>query len=110
LETFVKSKVTMIVNAPLKLGKTIGLVLYWFVDGANANIIANRFNLGAFTMRKYVDIVINALVSKDKLFSRYIFIFHGISLFKIMDGIFLHVAYPMFMVLLMRHIFHFPKS
>jgi hypothetical protein len=28
LETFVKSKVTMIVNAPLKLGKTIGLVLY----------------------------------------------------------------------------------
>jgi hypothetical protein len=100
LEPSVKSKVTMIVNAPLKHGKTIGLVLYWFADGANANIIANRFNLGGFTMHKYVDIIINVLVSKHKLFSR----------FKIMDGIFVHVAYPMFMVLLMRHIFHYPES
>jgi hypothetical protein len=65
LEPFVKYKVIMIINAPLKLGKTIGLVLYWFADGANANIIANRFTLGAFTMLKYVDIVINALVSND---------------------------------------------
>jgi hypothetical protein len=28
LKPFVKSKVTMFFNAPLKLGKTIGLVLY----------------------------------------------------------------------------------
>ncbi len=52
----------MFVNAPLKLGKTIGLVLYSFAYGANANIIVNRFNVGAFTMHKYVDIVINVLV------------------------------------------------
>jgi hypothetical protein len=45
-------------------------------------------------MHKYVDIVINALVSKDKLFSRYIFIFHGISLFKIMDGFFFACGLP----------------
>jgi hypothetical protein len=80
----------MFVNAPLKLGKTIGLVLYSFAYGANANIIVNRFNVGAFTMHKYVDIVINVLVSKD--------------------GFFLHVAYPMFMELLMHHIFHFHES
>ncbi len=43
LKPFVKSKVTMFVNAPLKLGKTIGLVLYWFADGVNANIIADRY-------------------------------------------------------------------
>jgi hypothetical protein len=65
LKPFVKSKVTMFFNAPLKLGKTIGLVLYWFPDGVNANIIANRFNLRAFTMCKYADIVINVFVSKD---------------------------------------------
>jgi len=61
-------------------------------------------------MCRYVDIVINVLIFKDKLFSRYIFILHGICLFKIMDGFFLHVAYPMFMVLLMCHIFHFLES
>ncbi len=29
----------------------------------------DRFNVEAFTMPKYVDIVVDALISKDKLFS-----------------------------------------
>jgi hypothetical protein len=39
-------------------------------------------------VRKYVDIVVNALISKDKLFSRYIFISHGSCLLRIMHGFF----------------------
>jgi hypothetical protein len=59
----------MFVQASLEPIKAIGLVLYRFAHGVSANIIANRINVGASTMRKYVDIVVNALISKDKLFS-----------------------------------------
>jgi hypothetical protein len=59
----------MFVQALLEPRKVIGLVLYRFAHGVNGNIIANRFNVGAFTMRKYVDILVNALICKDKLFS-----------------------------------------
>jgi hypothetical protein len=69
LEPFVKSKVTMFVKAPLKLRKAIGLVLYQFAHGVNTNIIVDRFNVGAFTMHKYVDIVVDALIFRDKFFS-----------------------------------------
>jgi hypothetical protein len=44
-------------------------VLYQFAHGFSANIIAKRFNVGAFIMHKYVDIVIDVLISRDKLFS-----------------------------------------
>jgi predicted small secreted protein len=46
------------------------------------------FNVGASTMCKYVDVVINALISRDKLFSQYIFIPHGACLLRIMDRLF----------------------
>jgi hypothetical protein len=62
LKSFVKSKVTMFVKTPLKLRKIIGLVLYQFVHGVSSNNIANRFNVGVFTMLKYVDIVLHALI------------------------------------------------
>jgi hypothetical protein len=88
LEHFVKSRATMFVRVPLELRKAIGLVLYWFAHGVSANIIANRFNVGASTMHKYVDIVVDPLISKDKLFSWYIFIPHGPCLLRIMHGFF----------------------
>jgi hypothetical protein len=34
--------------------------------------MANRFNVSASTIRKYVDIVYDVLINKDKLFSKYI--------------------------------------
>jgi len=46
-------------------------VLYRFAHGANVNIIVDKFNVGAFIVCKYVDIVIDALIFKDKLFSQY---------------------------------------
>jgi hypothetical protein len=88
LEPFVKSRATMFVRAPLEPRKTIRLVLYQFAHGVNANIIANRFNVGASTMCKYVAIVVNALISKDKLFSRNISIPYGPCLRRIMHGFF----------------------
>jgi len=63
LEPFVNSRAIIFVRAPLEL------VLYQFAHGVNANIIVDRFNVGAFTMRKYVDIVVDALIFKDKCFS-----------------------------------------
>jgi hypothetical protein len=44
-------------------------VLYQFTHGVNANIIVDRFNVGAFTMRKYVDIVVDFLIFRDKFFN-----------------------------------------
>ncbi len=83
LEPFVKSRATMFVRAPLELRKVIGLVLHWFAHGVNANIIVDRFNVGASTMHKYVDILVDALISRDKFFSWCIFIPHGPHLFRI---------------------------
>jgi hypothetical protein len=37
-------------------------VLYQFSHGVNANIIVDRFNVRAFTMREYVDIVVDVLI------------------------------------------------
>jgi hypothetical protein len=88
LEPFVKSRATMFVGVPLEPRKAIGLVLYWFAHGVSANIITNRFNVGVSIVCKYVDIVVSALISKDKLFSWYICIPHGPCLLKIMHGFF----------------------
>jgi hypothetical protein len=44
-------------------------VLYQFVDGVSANIMVDRFNVVVFMMCEYVDIVVDFLISKDKLFS-----------------------------------------
>ncbi len=54
----------------------------------SANIIANKFNVGVFTIHKYVDIILDALVFKDELFNQYIFMLHGSPLLRIMDGFF----------------------
>jgi hypothetical protein len=104
LEPFVKSRATMFVRAPFELRKAIGLVLYQLAYGVSANIIIDRFNVGASTTHKYVDIIVNVLISRDKLFSQYISILHGPCLLRIMDGFFIHV------VILMSPIFCFPKS
>jgi len=86
--------------------------LYWFAHGVNANIIANRFNVGASTMHKFVvvTIVVDALISMDKLFNQYIFIPHDPHLFRIMGEFFIHVAYLIFVMSLRGYIFYFPKS
>jgi hypothetical protein len=63
-------------------------------------------------MHKYVTItiVVDALISMDKLFNQYTFIYHGPHLFRIMVEFFIHVAYFIFVMSLRGYIFYFPKS
>ncbi len=62
------------------------MVLYQFVDGVSANIMVDRFNVVVFMMCEYVDIVVDFLISKDKLFSWYIFTLNDSCVHEIMDG------------------------
>jgi hypothetical protein len=100
----VKFGATMFVRTPFEFRKAIGLVLYQLAYGVSANIIADRINVVASIVHKYVDIIVNALIFRDKLFSLYISIPHGPHLLRIMDGFFffIHVA------ILMGPIFRFP--
>jgi hypothetical protein len=83
LQPFVKP--IMFVKAPLKRKKAFEVVLYRFVHEVNANIIVNRFNVPIFIMHKYVDIVVDALIFKNKLLNQYILIPHDLCLHRIMD-------------------------
>ena len=54
------------VCASLEIRKDVGIVLYRLANGLTAKIIADRFNVGASTVRKYIRIVLDALISKGK--------------------------------------------
>ncbi len=71
----VKSKIIVFVKTPLKLRKTIGLVLYQLAYGVNANFTFDRFNVRVFVMHKYIDIIVDTLIFGDKLFNQYILYF-----------------------------------
>jgi hypothetical protein len=48
------------------------IVIFQFAHGFNVTQMANQFNVSASRIRKYVDIVCDVLIDKDKLFSKYI--------------------------------------
>jgi hypothetical protein len=50
----------------------MALLIYQFAHGFNVTHTADRFNVGASTIKKYVDIVYDVLIDKDKLFNKYI--------------------------------------
>jgi hypothetical protein len=80
------SRVRHFVRAPLEIRKIVGIVLYRLAHGITAEIIADRFNVGASTVRKYMGIVLDALVSRDKLFGKYISVPSGARLDRIITG------------------------
>ncbi len=47
-------------------------MIYRFAHGFSATLMADRFNVGASTIRNNVDIVCDVLIDKNKLFSKYI--------------------------------------
>jgi len=47
-------------------------VIYRLAHGSSAAHMANQFNVKASIVRKYEDIVCDALCDKNKLFSKYI--------------------------------------
>jgi hypothetical protein len=72
LESYLQSTSIHFVRAPLEIRKTVGIVLYRLAHEITAEIIADRFNVGASTIRKYMRFVLDALVFRDKLFGKYI--------------------------------------
>ena len=86
LEPYLQSTSIHFVRAPLEIRKAVGIVLYRLAHGITAEIIADRFNVGASTVRKYMGIVLDALVSRDKLFGKYISVPSGARLDRIIAG------------------------
>jgi hypothetical protein len=54
--------------------KIVAIVIYKLAHGTIVTHMADQFNVGASIVRKYVDIVCDALCDKNKLFSKYIII------------------------------------
>ena len=86
LEPYLQSSSIHFVRAPLEIRKAVGIVLYRLAHGITAEVIADRFNVGASTVRKYMRIVLDALVSRDKLFGKYISVPSGARLDRIIAG------------------------
>jgi hypothetical protein len=83
LEPYLKSIFIHFVRAPLEIRKVVSIVLYHLAYGITTKIIADRFNVGASTIRKYMRIALNALVSRDKLFGKYISVPSSVRLDRI---------------------------
>ena len=61
------------VRPQLEIKKILALVLYRFAHGVSPNPhISDCLQVGGSIVRKYVDIVYDVLISRDKLFSEYI--------------------------------------
>ncbi len=61
-------------------------MIYRLADGSSATHMANWFswfNVGASTIKKYVDIVCDALCDKNKMFNKYVSIPFGDCLQKL---------------------------
>jgi hypothetical protein len=52
----------------LEVRKIVAIVLYMFTHGLSSKHMSNIFDVGAFTIHKYVDIVCDVFCNKEKLF------------------------------------------
>lgn len=86
------------------------MVLYQFFHGVSANIMVDRFNFVIFMMCEYVDIVVDFLISRDKLFSWYILHLMFRVYIRLWMDFWMHVIYQMLITSLMDHILHFFKN
>ena len=55
LEPYLQSTSIHLVCAHLKIIKNVGIMLYHLAHGISAKFIADRFNVGASTIRKYIE-------------------------------------------------------
>jgi hypothetical protein len=64
------------IRSQLETKKIVAIVIYQFAHGFSAThmdlVLMDRLNVSASIIRKYVDIVYDVLIDKDKLFSKYI--------------------------------------
>ncbi len=85
LTSFLQSQCVNLVLPQVKIRKIVAIVIYRLVHGTSATHMADLFNVKASTVKKYVDIVCDALCDKNKLFSRYISISCNDHIQKIID-------------------------
>jgi hypothetical protein len=69
LTPFLRSMCVNQVRPQMEIRKIVACVIYRFAHGHSPEHMADRFKIGASTIRKYVDIVCDILTDKDKLFS-----------------------------------------
>ena len=86
LTPFLKSRCENQVRPQMEIRKIVACVIYRFAHGHSAEHMADRFKIGASTIRKYVDIVCDILTDTDKLFSHYISIPSGDRLLSIISN------------------------
>ncbi len=72
LTPFFQSQRVNLVQPQVVTIKIVAIVIYRLAHGTNATHMANQFNVGASTIRKYVDIVCDTLCDKNTLFNKYI--------------------------------------
>ncbi len=85
LTPFFQSQRVNLVQPQVVTIKIVAIVIYRLAHGTNATHMANQFNVGASTIRKYVDIVCDTLCDKNTLFNKYINIPSNDYLQKIID-------------------------
>jgi hypothetical protein len=56
----------------VKVRKIVAIVLYRFAHELSPKYMSNRFDVGAYTIHKYVNIVCDVFCNQDKLFDEYI--------------------------------------
>ncbi len=71
LTPFLQSSCPNLIRPQLKIRKIVAIVIYRLAHAFNVTHMVVRFNVGASTIRKYVDIVYDVLIDKEKLFSKY---------------------------------------
>jgi len=86
LEPYLESTSIYFVRVLLEIRKAVGIVLYRLAHRITAEIKTDRFNVGASIVRKYMRIVLNALVSRDKVFGKYISVPSSARLDRIIAG------------------------
>jgi hypothetical protein len=75
-----------LVRPQVEIKKIVTTVIYRLADGTSATHMAdwfNWFNVEASTMKKYVDIVCDALCDKNKMLNKYVSIPSGDRLQKL---------------------------
>ena len=85
IEPWIRPESLVFVREPLPVDMIVGIVVFRLAHGLSARLLADRFGVGASTIRKYVDLVVGVLSDEQKLFSKYISTPHGARLQHITD-------------------------
>jgi hypothetical protein len=72
LSSILKLKCFNLLRSQLKIKKVVAVLLYRFAHGFNFKHMLDRFDVGASTIRKYMDIVCDGFYDKNKFLDKYI--------------------------------------